>query len=332
MASVPAVTLETSAWHWAFFALFVLVALAFDLGVFHRKGRSVVLREALMWTMLWAASAVAFALWVAPNWIQGWGSAQSATFLTGYVVELCLSMDNVFVIAVLFRFFQVPPAWQHRVLFWGIVGALLMRGLMIAIGAAVITRWSWLLYGMGLFLVWTGLRMLLGFGSESGVAPEQNWVLRIARRNLPISSDFDGERLTTRRSGKWMMTPLALVLIVVETTDVAFALDSIPAIFGITRDPFIVFTSNIFAVLGLRSLYFVLASIMDYFRFLKSGLSLVLVVIGLKMVLRIPLERWFGEQLMMGSLLLVLGILAVSILGSVLWKQVGGSASRPDVP
>ncbi len=332
MASVPAVTLETSVWHWAFFALFVLVALAFDLGVFHRKGRSVVLREALMWTMIWAASAVTFALWVAPNWIQGWGSTQSATFLTGYVVELCLSMDNVFVIAVLFRFFQVPPAWQHRVLFWGIVGALLMRGLMIAIGAAVITRWSWLLYGMGLFLVWTGLRMLLGFGSESGVAPEQNWVLRIARKNLPISSDFDGERLTTRRSGKWMMTPLALVLIVVETTDVAFALDSIPAIFGITRDPFIVFTSNIFAVLGLRSLYFVLASIMDYFRFLKSGLALVLVVIGLKMVLRVPLERWFGEQLMMGSLLLVLGILAVSILGSVLWKQVGGSASRPDVP
>jgi tellurite resistance protein TerC len=332
MASVPAVTLETSAWHWALFALFVLVALAFDLGVFHRKGRSVVLREALMWTIIWAASAVTFALWVAPNWIQGWGSTQSATFLTGYVVELCLSMDNVFVIAVLFRFFQVPPAWQHRVLFWGIVGALLMRGLMIAIGAAVITRWSWLLYGMGLFLVWTGVRMLLGFGSESGVAPEQNWVLRIARKNLPISSDFDGERLTTRKSGKWMMTPLALVLIVVETTDVAFALDSIPAIFGITRDPFIVFTSNIFAVLGLRSLYFVLASIMDYFRFLKSGLALVLVVIGLKMVLRVPLEHWFGEQLMMGSLLLVLGILAVSILGSVVWKKVGGSASRPDVP
>jgi len=285
-----------------------------------------------MWTIIWAASAVTFALWVAPNWIQGWGSTQSATFLTGYVVELCLSMDNVFVIAVLFRFFQVPPAWQHRVLFWGIVGALLMRGLMIAIGAAVITRWSWLLYGMGLFLVWTGVRMLLGFGSESGVAPEQNWVLRIARKNLPISSDFDGERLTTRKSGKWMMTPLALVLIVVETTDVAFALDSIPAIFGITRDPFIVFTSNIFAVLGLRSLYFVLASIMDYFRFLKSGLALVLVVIGLKMVLRVPLEHWFGEQLMMGSLLLVLGILAVSILGSVVWKKVGGSASRPDVP
>lgn len=331
MASFPAVTLETSAWHWAFFALFVLVALAFDLGVFHRKGRSVVLREALMWTVIWAGSSVAFALWIAPNWIHGWGSTQSATFLTGYIVELCLSMDNVFVIAVLFRFFQVPPAWQHRVLFWGIVGALLMRGLMIAIGAAVITRWSWLLYVMGLFLIWTGVRMLMGFGSESGVAPEQNWVVRIARRNLPISSDFDGERLTTRRSGKWMMTPLALVLIVVETTDVAFALDSIPAIFGITRDPFIVFTSNIFAVLGLRSLYFVLASIMDYFRFLKSGLALVLVVIGFKMVFRVPLERWFGEQLMMGSLLLVLSILVVSILGSVLWKRVAGPVSQPEV-
>jgi tellurite resistance protein TerC len=330
MASVPAVTLEASAWHWALFALFVLVALAFDLGVFHRKGRSVVLREALMWTGIWSGSAVAFALWIAPNWIHGWGSTQSATFLTGYVVELCLSMDNVFVIAVLFRFFQVPPAWQHRVLFWGIVGALLMRGLMIAIGAAIITRWSWLLYGMGLFLVWTGARMLLGFGAESGVAPEQNWVVRLARRTLPISSDFDGERLTTRKSGKWMMTPLALVLIVVETTDVAFALDSIPAIFGITREPFIVFTSNIFAILGLRSLYFVLASVMDYFRFLKTGLALVLVVIGLKMVLRVPLESWFGEQLMIGSLLLVMGILVISILGSILWKQVGGSTPPPN--
>ncbi len=329
MVRFPAVTLETNVWHWALFALFVLVALAFDLGVFHRRGRTVVLREALLWTCVWAGSAVAFALWIAPGWIQGWESTQTATFLTGYAVELCLSMDNVFVIAVLFRFFQVPPAWQHRVLFWGIIGALLMRGFMIAVGAAVITRWSWLLYGMGLFLVWTGGRMLLGFGSESGVRPEQNWFFRLAHRHLPVSSNFDGERWTTRQGGKWMLTPLALVLIVVETTDVAFALDSIPAIFGITRDPFIVFTSNIFAILGLRSLYFVLASVMDYFVFMKPGLALILVVIGLKMLLHIPLERWFGDQLMIGSLLLVVGILTLSILGSVLWKWRESSRSTP---
>ena len=332
MATVSVVTLQTSLWHWAQFALFVLVAIALDLGVFHRRGRAVRLREAMIWTIVWIGSAVAFAFAVAPSWIPGWAGKQSAIFLTGYAVELSLSMDNVFVIALIFRYFNVPQAWQHRLLFWGIVGALLMRGVMIFLGAAVLTRWSWTLYGMGAFLVWTGGRMLFGQGTEAGIDPDRNWVVRVARRFLPLSSEFDGERLTTRQSHRWLLTPLALVLMVVETTDVAFALDSIPAVFGITRDPFIVFTSNIFAILGLRSLYFVLASIMDYFRLLKHGLALVLVVIGLKMVLRVPLERWLGDQLMVGSLALVIGILVASILGSVALKAIESRTQPPTAP
>lgn len=329
MATVSVVTLQTSLWHWAQFAAFVLMAIALDLGVFHRRGRTVKLPEALTWTLVWIVSAVAFAFVVAPIWIPGWAGEQSALFLTGYAIELCLSMDNVFVIAVIFRFFNVPSAWQHRLLFWGIVGALVMRGFMIFLGAAVITRWSWTLYAMGAFLVWTGGRMLLGHGTEAGVDPGRNPVVKLSRRFLPLSAEFDGERLITRQSHRWLLTPLALVLIVVETTDVAFALDSIPAVFGITREPFIIFASNIFAVLGLRSLYFVLASIMDYFRLLKHGLALILVVIGLKMLLRIPLEKWLGDQLMIGSLALVVGILMASILGSMALKVMDARSTPP---
>lgn len=321
-------TPQITEWHWIGFVLWVVAALAIDLGIFHRDGRSVSLREALAWTTLWVTSAFVFAWLAAPRWIPNWSSQNSATFLTGYIVELCLSMDNVFVIAILFRFFSVPAEWQHRILFWGILGALLMRGLMIAAGAVVVSHWGGILYLMGAFLVWTGIAMLLGRGPEADTDVSKNWVVRISKKWLPISSEFDGERLTTRRSGRWMLTPLALVLLVVETTDVAFALDSIPAIFGITREPFIVFTSNVFAILGLRSLYFVLASVMDYFRLLKHGLAVVLVLIGTKMLLQKPLDRWLGDQVTVYSMSAVLGILVVLILGSVLLKFL--ETKRPE--
>ncbi|MBN8248440.1 MAG: TerC/Alx family metal homeostasis membrane protein, partial [Verrucomicrobia bacterium] len=245
--------------YWLGFLTFVGLALALDLGVFHRKSHQVGFREALGWTGVWVACALAFAFLVAPRWIPGWSNASTASFVTGYVVELSLSMDNVFVIAVIFQYFRVPGAWQHRVLIWGILGALVMRAFMIVAGAAIIHRFHWSLYVMGAFLVYTGIRMLRSSGIAETVDPEQNPLVRLVRRFLPLAPAYDGERFITVHQGRRMLTPLALVLLVVETTDVVFALDSIPAIFGVTSDPFIVFTSNVFAILGLRSLYFVLA-------------------------------------------------------------------------
>ena len=309
---------DITPWHWAGFTAFVLLALALDLGVFHRNCRPTTFREALGWTIVWSASAFAFAFLVAPRTIVGWGPDHTATFVTGYLVELSLSMDNVFVIALIFRYFAVPLEWQHRVLFWGILGALVLRGLMIGVGALVIAQFHWVLYLMGAFLVYSGGKMFSAGDDQQPLEPNNNPAVRLVRRFFPMSDHFDGEKLITHSAGRRLLTPLALVLVMVETTDVVFALDSIPAIFGITNDAFLVFTSNIFAILGLRSLYFVLASAMGCFRYLKYGLSLVLMFIGIKMLAEHWLKAWFGESMNHLSLAIVLGIILLSIGASLL--------------
>jgi tellurite resistance protein TerC len=294
-------------WHWTGFIVCILIFLALDLGVFHRSAHVVKFKEALMWTTVWFFVAMAFGWWLG----RARGSEQAEMFITGYLLELSLSMDNVFVIALIFSYFRVPSQHQHRVLFWGILGALIMRGVMIAVGAALVSRFSWVLYIFGAFLLFTGVKML--FAGDGGVEPENNLVLRLARKFFPVAPDFEGQKFFTQWNGRRALTPLALVLLMVETTDLVFALDSIPAIFGVTQDPFIVFTSNVFAILGLRSLYFVLANAIDYFRFLKYGLSLVLVYIGIKMLL----VKWVHIPTRL-SLGIVVGIIGLSILISVI--------------
>ncbi len=299
--------IEITAWHYAGFIAAVLVFLALDLGVFHREAHVVQFREALGWTTLWFAMAMAFAGLLKVNRPPG----EAIEFVTGYIVELSLSMDNVFVIALIFAYFRVPLAQQHRVLFWGILGALVMRGVMIGAGAALIQQFHWLLYVMGGFLVYTGIKMLCV--DDEGVHPEQNLFIKLARKFFPVTQAFDGDRFVTRLDGRTALTPLALVLVMVETTDLIFAVDSIPAIFAVTQKPFIIFTSNVFAILGLRSLYFVLAGAIGFFRYLKMGLSIVLVFIGVKMLLVI-----WAIQIPSGvSLAIVLGIILLSMAASI---------------
>lgn len=275
--------IDITPWHWIGFITCVLFFLALDLGVFHKSAHVVKFKEAIGWTTLWVTLSFVFGLFIAPALVGGWEKKDTVEFITGYVIELSLSMDNVFVIALIFTYFRVPQQYQHRVLFWGILGALIMRGVMIAAGAAIIKQFSWTLYLFGAFLVFTGIKML--FVSDEGVEPDKNPVLRLAKKMFPVVPEFHGQKFTVLQAGKTALTPLALVLLMVETTDLIFALDSIPAIFAITTNPFIVFTSNVFAILGLRSLYFVLAGAIDYFRYLKVGLSFVLIFIGVKMLL-----------------------------------------------
>jgi tellurite resistance protein TerC len=306
---------EIAPWHYAGFIVAVLFFLALDLGVFHRQARVIRFKEALGWTAVWFALAMAFSGLV----LQMRGREEALQFITGYIIELSLSMDNVFVIALIFTYFKVPLQYQHRLLFWGIIGALLMRGLMIGVGAAAIKQFTSILYLFGAFLVFTGIKML--FSDDDGVEPEKNWAIKLARRFYPISKDFDGQKFTTHQEGKFMLTPLALVLLMVETTDLIFAVDSIPAIFAITQKTFIVFTSNIFAILGLRSLYFVLAEAIGMFRYLKLGLSFVLVFIGVKMLID-PHDaeaKWFQFKIATNlSLVVIAGIIFSSILASML--------------
>ena len=299
--------IQISSWHWAGFVLCVLVFLALDLGVFHRKAHVVGFKEALAWTGLWVALALLFGLVIAPALVPEWQLQQTVEFITGYVIELSLSMDNVFVIALIFTHFAVPSRHQHRVLFWGILGALIMRGLMIWLGVELLHRFEWLLIALGAFLVVSGIKMI--FTQEKESDPEKTMVVRLTRKFFPVSSTFDGQKFLTRINGRTLLTPLALVLLLVEATDLIFALDSIPAIFAITKDAFIVFTSNVFAILGLRSLYFVLAGAIQYFRYLKIGLSIVLVFIGLKMVL---------EHYLPIPTPLSLGVVVLIIAGSIL--------------
>ena len=304
---------------WLVFVGAVLVFLALDLGVFHRKPRAVAFGEALMWTTIWFSMAMAFAFLLAPVMIgEQWQDSHRTLFITGYVVELSLSMDNVFVIALIFTYFHVPLEYQHRVLFWGILGALVMRGVMILSGAELIERFDWILYVFGAFLLFTGIKML--FAGDEEVEPEKNIVIRLARKIYPVTTEYDGQHFFTPLNGRRALTPLALCLIMVETTDLIFAVDSIPAIFGITTEPFIVFTSNVFAILGLRSLYFLLVGLLRHFCYLKYGLALVLVFIGFKMLIVLWGGRpeWLNfEDNHNRVLIIVAALLGLSIVASL---------------
>ena len=299
---------------WAAFVACILVFLALDLGVFHRHSHVVKVKEAFGWTLVWFAVAMLFA-----GGLVAWrGKQEAVEFVTGYIIELSLSMDNVFVIALLFAYFRVPAQFQHRVLFWGILGALVMRGVMIGAGTALVARFHWTLYLFGAFLVYSGIKML--FGHDEAVEPEKNPVLRLARKLYPVSHEFDGQKFRTLVNGRRALTPLALALLMVETADLVFALDSIPAIFAVTTKPFIVFTSNVFAILGLRSLYFVLAGAIGYFQFLKYGLSLVLVFIGAKMLV----EHWVQIPTPWALLVVAVIITASILLSAVQARRVKG--------
>ena len=269
----------SSLWLWAGFNLFVLAMLALDLGVFHRQAHAVSMREAGVWSAVWIALALVFNLGV---W-KFLGPQPGVEFLTGYLIEKSLSIDNIFVIALLFAYFKVPDAYQHRVLFWGILGALVMRAGFILAGAALLERFHWIIYLFGAFLVATGVKM--AFVPHHGLEPEKNPLVRLVRRLMPVTSDFRGPRFFVLEGGRRAATPLFLVLVLVEFTDLIFAIDSIPAIFAVTRDPFLVYTSNVFAILGLRSLYFLLAGVMHKFEYLKLGLAAILVFVGAKMAL-----------------------------------------------
>jgi tellurite resistance protein TerC len=264
---------------WIGFTLFVLTMLALDLGVFHRTAHTVGVREALVWTAVWITLALGFNAGV----YVWFGAERALEFLTGYVIEKALSVDNIFVFLVVFSAFAVPAALQHRVLFWGILGALVMRAMFIVLGAALLQRFHWVIYIFGAFLVCTGVKLLIQRAEE--VHPERNPLFRLFRRCVPAVHDYCGGHFTVVEAGKRYATPLLLVLVAIEATDLVFAVDSIPAIFAVTQDPFIIYTSNIFAILGLRALYFALAGMLGKFHYLKVGLSLVLVFVGVKMLL-----------------------------------------------
>jgi tellurite resistance protein TerC len=294
---------------WILFNLFVLAMLALDLGVLNRAPRSSSFREALLWSAVWIALAAAFAVAV----FFWHGRAQSLQFVTGYVIELSLSVDNLFVFLVIFRYFKVPDEYQHKVLFWGILGALLMRGAFIALGVSLIGRFAWITYVFGALLVYSGIKLLRQGKTE--IHPEKNPVLRLFRRIIPVTEEFVGERFFTRRNGLYA-TPLLVVLLIVETSDMLFAVDSIPAVLAITVNAFIVYTSSVFAILGLRSMYFALAGTMDLFHYLHYGLSIVLILIGLKMIGSHYLEIPTGW-----ALAIVLIVLGASVVASLINPQ-----------
>jgi tellurite resistance protein TerC len=291
---------------WILFNLFVLIMLGLDLGVFHRRPHAVKFREAVVWSLVWIGLGAGFAVV-----IYFWhGRTPSLEFVTGYVIELSLSVDNLFVFLLIFRFFQVPPTHQHKVLFWGILGALIMRALFIVAGVGLIQRFHWIVYVFGAFLVYSGIKLFRQENAE--IHPEKNPVLRLFRKWVPVTNDYEGNKFFVRRPGLYA-TPLLVVLVVVETTDLLFAVDSIPAILAITRDAFIVYTSNVFAIMGLRSMYFALAGMMEMFRYLHYGLSVVLMFVGAKMLL-----SHYYEIPTVVALGAVAGVLLISVLASMM--------------
>jgi len=292
---------------WLTFNLFVLASIALDLGVFHRRPHKMETREAITWTLVWVGLSLGFGLGV----MYFAGEQRGLEFFTGYVIEKALSVDNLFLFLVIFRAFAVDEKIQHRVLEWGILGALVMRGVMIAAGAGLIERFSWVLYVFGAFLVFAGLHML--FAKKAEMHPEENRISRFARRHLRVTKEYTGSKFFVRKDGKLFATPLFVVPLIVEITDITMAVDSIPAIFGITRDPFIVYTSNVFAILGLRAMYFLLAGVLGKLRYLTAGLSFVLAFIGAKMIV----EPWVHISVEI-SLAVVAGILLVALAGSLL--------------
>ncbi len=311
-------TLSGTTLIWIGFNLFVLAMLAIDLGVFNRKTHVVSTREASIWVTVWVTLALLFGgiLYV----LRGYQSALE--YFTGYVIEYSLSMDNIFVFVLIFSYFAVPAAYQHRVLFWGILGALVMRGVMIVAGAALIKQFHWIIYIFGAFLIFTGIRMARHKDEE--VHPERNPLIRLVRRRLPVTENYEGSHFFVRRDGVLMATPLFIVLLMVESTDLIFAVDSIPAIFAVTTDPLIVYTSNVFAILGLRSLYFVLRGAVDKFHYLKPALAAVLTFVGLKMVLtdvyKVPI---------VASLLVIVSLLGIGIVASLIrTRRLDRAAAR----
>jgi tellurite resistance protein TerC len=304
--------IATNIWFWVGFVAFVLAMLAVDLGVFNRTPHVVRAREAATWTSVWVGLALVFAAGLA--FFESHHAA--LTFLTGYVIEESLSVDNIFVIVLIFQYFAVPAQFQHRVLFWGILGALVMRGLFIGLGAALLARFDWIIYIFGGLLVVTGVRMAVKQDEEFD--GRHNPVVRLVRRILPLTGEYRGKHFFVRENGRRYATPLLLVLVLVEATDLLFAIDSIPAIFGITRDPFLVFTSNIFAVLGLRSLFFLLANVVTKFHLLKYGLAVILTFVGTKMLV----ESWVHVPILL-SLAVVVAVLAASIGASLVWPPAG---------
>ena len=311
----------TNVWIWIAFVAFVLAMLALDLGLLGRASREATTRTAALWTAVWVALALAFA---AGLWILR-GRPTAVTFLAGYVIEESLSADNIFVFVLIFQYFAVPRAYQHRVLFYGILGALITRGIFIGLGALALSRFEWVTYVFGGILLVTAVRMGLRRGSDFDA--EHNGFVRVVRRILPVTPGYHGQRFFVREGGRWLATPLLVVVLLVEFTDLVFAVDSIPAIFGVSRDPFIVFTSNIFAVLGVRSLFVVLASVVDRFHLLTYGLAIVLGFVGVKM-----LAEPFGLHVDIGpSLLVILFVLGAAITASLVWPR-REPAIRPPSP
>jgi len=306
---------------WLAFNVFVLGMLALDLGVFHRKAHAVSIKEASVWSVVWISLALIFNLAI----YYMWGQEKAFEFLTGYVIEKSLSVDNLFVFLMIFQYFNTPAQYQHRILFWGIIGALVLRALFIITGSVLLSTFHWMIYVFGAFLVVTGIKML--FQGDEKIEPRNNPVVRLFQRWMPVSHEYHGQKFFIRKDGKRFATLMMIVLIVVETTDVIFAVDSIPAIFAVTRDPFIVYTSNVFAILGLRALYFMLAGIMEMFTYLKVGLSFVLCFVGVKMILvdiyKIPITVSLG---------IIGGLLALSVLASLILKPREAHDVKQAVP
>jgi tellurite resistance protein TerC len=312
-----------SIWAWGGFTLFILLLLGVDLGLFNRRSRVISSRQAITWSIIWISLALIFAAGV----FHQLGHVKGVEFLTGYLIELSLSVDNLFVFLLIFSYFRVPSEYQHRVLFWGVLGALVMRAVMILMGAALINRFHWIIYIFGAFLIFTGIRMLRE--EETEIHPEQNPVVRFVTRYVPITKHYEGEKFFTRVRGRLNGTLLFLVLVMVETTDLVFAVDSIPAIFAVTRDPFIVYTSNVFAILGLRTFYFLLAKVVERFHYLRIGLSIVLIFIGFKMLAEDIIEERYGYYISpILPLSIVVAVLAISIIASLIWPRRALSAPK----
>ena len=321
------VIMEYSIWAWVGFAIFILFMLSLDLGLLNRKAHAVTYREATIWSAVWVSLALLFGAGV----FWQLGTQTGLEFLTGYVIELSLSVDNLFVFLLIFSYFKVPSKYQHRVLFWGVLGALVMRILMIGIGAALIERFHWIIYVFGAFLVFTGLRMLRQ--DETEIQPEQNPLVRFVTRFIPITRHYEGEKFFTTVNGRRTGTLLLLVLVIVEVTDLVFAVDSIPAIFGVTTNTFIVYTSNVFAILGLRSLYFLLAGVVEKFHYLKIGLAIVLTFVGVKMLTESFVTNFVDKQTIIGiSLGVVALVLLSSVAASLLWPKESETHVEVELP
>lgn len=309
--------MQTQLVPWGLFILFIVVMLAIDLGIFNSKDHEVKVKEALVWSGVWVALALTFNaviyLWRGPE--------VALQFFTGYVIEKSLSIDNIFVFLQVFAYFSVPAIYQHKILFWGVLGAIVMRAIFILAGVALITKFHWIIYVFGVFLVFTGIKMVVSKNKE--VHPEKNLLIRLLGRFMPISRDYEGGKFIIRKSGVIMATPLMVVLLVIETTDVIFAVDSIPAILAITTDPFIVFSSNLFAIMGLRSLFFALAGVVKKFYYIHYGLAAILVLVGVKMIV-----SDFYKLPSAAALAAVAAILSFSMIASVIWPRRSQDVER----